>query len=359
MCAPAVHTTLECTCTGTRATGTKKFIDRATQPGEITELSGRPETGEGRGCGTTYGNWFAKFPPLPFTPSVEGVVRRPFCDCFIYIWRKIRSNVMYCLEKNVSCYKSLNVNCLRFNETRDRFSLVLLEKETWNWWIEGKKGTICWPAGSSKCCTAGNEERRRSQKPLRVRRRRFAFRRCENIPIEEWIPAGCPHHWQSRGTGEKREGSRWGPGACCATAGISWAPLRVAPGPCSAPKASCFSEYDEDIYIPLSFRPRVRGNPRFSPLSVEHSGWGRAGDVRLPCCWEAVNERHGVQDLDIRGCGPGAWVIVVESVTCWSGCIRCEPRWSDVVKLKLSEEIVLFSLVVIKSFLPDPYFFIS
>lgn len=105
MCAPAVHTTLECTCTGTRATGTKKFIDRATQPGEITELSGRPETGEGRGCGTTYGNWFAKFPPLPFTPSVEGVVRRPFCDCFIYIWRKIRSNIMYYLEKNVSCYK--------------------------------------------------------------------------------------------------------------------------------------------------------------------------------------------------------------------------------------------------------------
>lgn len=28
-----------------------------------------------------------------------------FASCFIYIWRKIRSNVMYCLEKNVSCYK--------------------------------------------------------------------------------------------------------------------------------------------------------------------------------------------------------------------------------------------------------------
>lgn len=138
MCAPAVHTTLECTCTGTRATGTKKFIDRATQPGEITELSGRPETGEGRGCGTTYGNWFAKFPPLPFTPSVEGVVRRPFCDCFIYIWRKIRSNVMYCLEKNVSCYK-YRWMLIVFVLTRDRFSLVLLEKETWTWWIEGEK----------------------------------------------------------------------------------------------------------------------------------------------------------------------------------------------------------------------------
>lgn len=44
------RTTLECTCTGTRATGTKKFIDRATQPGEITEFSGRPETvGRGKG----------------------------------------------------------------------------------------------------------------------------------------------------------------------------------------------------------------------------------------------------------------------------------------------------------------------
>lgn len=100
---------------------------------------------------------------------------------------------------------------------------------------------------------------------------------------------------------------------CCATAGISWAPLRVAPGPCSAPKASCFSQYDEDIYIYVytpffstssQRKPPFEACPLFlsSPLSLgctadeEEVG----GGTRSSRCWEAVNERHGVQDLDIR-----------------------------------------------------------
>lgn len=113
------------------------------------------------------------------------------------------------------------------------------------------------------------------------------------------------------------------------------------------------------IYIymctPLSFRPRVRGNPRskrvlsFSPLLslsvVQRMRKRSGGDTFVSllggCEWETRRTGSGYS----RGCGPGAWVIVVESVTCWSGCIRCEPSWSDVVvKLKLLSEIVLFFL---------------
>lgn len=83
---------------------------------------------------------------------------------------------------------------------------------------------------------------------------------------------------------------------CCATAGISWAPLRVAPGPCSAPKASCFSQYDEDIYIYICVHPflfdleseetpvrSVSSLSLLSSLSRLYSGWGRGrgGHVRL------------------------------------------------------------------------------
>lgn len=224
-----------------------------------------------------------------------------------------------------------------------------------------KKKTIAWPGVKvppETCALPGIA----SEKVAKILKERVQDTDDDlddaKIPIE--VNSGRLSSPLQQRHGRKKGGEQVRARCCCATAGISWAPLRVAPGPCSAPKASCFSQYDEDIYIYICVHPflfdleseetpvrSVSSLSLLSSLSRLYSGWGRGRGGRRfvsllgGCEWETRRTGSGYS----RGCGPGAWVIVVESVTCWSGCIRCEPSWSDVVvKLKLLSEIVLFFL---------------
>lgn len=135
----------------------------------------------------------------------------------------------------------------------------------------------------------------------------FAFRRCENIRIyvEEWIPAGCPHHRRSGGTGgrEKKGGEQVRARCLPRHRGYILGPFEGCTGPVPLRPKPAASLNATRIYIyPFLFDLDSEETPPFpiflSSLSLSSSfprlyGWGRG--VR----WEAANERHGAQDLDI------------------------------------------------------------
>lgn len=116
----------------------------------------------------------------------------------------------------------------------------------------------------SKCLAAGNVRRRPGKKERNTTIRISAMRKY-TIGIRRGMNSGR----LSSPSAERRHGRERKKGRGAGEGQVLAAPPRVYPGPlrglhrarASAPKASCFSQRDEDIYIPLSFRPRLGGNP--------------------------------------------------------------------------------------------------
>lgn len=123
----------------------------------------------------------------------------------------------------------------------------------------------------SKCLAAGNVRRRPGKKERNTTIRISAMRKY-TIGIRRGMNSGR----LSSPPAERRHGRERKKGRGAGEGQVLAAPPRLYPGPlrglhrarASAPKASCFSQRDEDIYIPLSFRPRLGGNPPVSYLPI-------------------------------------------------------------------------------------------
>lgn len=119
----------------------------------------------------------------------------------------------------------------------------------------------------SKCTGRGSQRVGEGRKNLFLGRKRgYRMQRRRVSTVRKYSRGG---EFRPAVLAEERKGRGAGEGQVLA-AGISWPPLRVAPGPCSAPKASCVSEYEARVYthiytyIPLSFWPqRSQRKPPF------------------------------------------------------------------------------------------------